>query len=308
MSELDSIYSDSDWLDLSSGRESDDNVSLSDQDSDRDEISSVPRSRRSSFSTESSLGGDVEAWEGFVSDNGEEAPEALTGMYPVPLSSPLGTELIAVGFIPNPTEIPDPFVVEEDKRVKEALDQSFVGTLIASRSSATGLYNPSTHTSIRDLRLSFPDPLTSRDDLNGSYQSVLSSVSDNLTPSPVDVVEQPVLESPSLPPDQGSFPTHEVQRNEISTIDHEAGTELDIILYGTSSSIKWQFVRNLIQRAISVSGHEFVNSIEDDCPKQSFQFFKKSNDDLRFFKRINVFDRTSEDSLRAETVCSSHAT
>jgi hypothetical protein len=41
---------------------------------------------------------------------------------------------------------------------------------------------------------------------------------------------------------------------------------LDIILYGTSSSIKWQFVQNLIQMATSVSGHELVNSLEDGRP------------------------------------------
>jgi len=299
MSEL-SLSSDSDWLDISSGRESDDNVSLSDQDSDRDEISSVPHSRRSSFSTESSIGGDVEAWEGFVSDSGEEPIDALTGMYPVPLSPPSGTEPTAVGFIPNATEVIDPFVAEEDKRVKEALDQSFVGTLIASRSSAPGQHSSSAHTSIRDLRLSFPDPLTSRDDLNGSYQDVPSTVFSSVVP---DVVESPTSESPSPPhSDQGSFLTPEVQRNENTTVDPDPPIELDIILYGTSSSIKWQFVQNLIQKAISASGHEFVNSLEDGRPVQSLQFFKRSNDDLSFYESINVVDRTSEDSLKVETV------
>ena len=295
MSELDSTYSDSDWLDISSGRESDDNVSLSDQDSDRDEISSVPRSRRSSFSTESSLGGEVEAWEGFVSDSGEEALDA----------SPAGAEPIAAGFIPNTTElIIDPFVAEEDKRVKEALDQSFVGTLIASRSSAGGPHNSSAHASIRDLRLSFPDPLTSRDDLNGSYQDVPSSVPNIVTPSAVVVAEPPAFESSSPPIcDQGSIPTPEVQRVENRTVvDPEARVELDIILYGTSSSIKWQFVQNLVQKAISASGHELVNTLEGGRPVQSLRFVKRSNDDLSFFETVNVFDRTSKDFLKVATV------
>ena len=302
MSEL-SLSSDSDWLDISSGRESDDNVSLSDQDSDRDEISSVPHSRRSSFSTESSIGGDVEAWEGFVSDSGEEPIDSLTGMYPVPLSPPSGTGPTALGFIPNATEVIDPFVAEEEKRVKEALDQSFVGTLIASRSSVPGQPNSSAHTSIRDLRLSFPDPLNSRDDLNGSYQDVPSPVLGNVVPYAIDVVESPASESSSLPlSDQGSFPTPEVQRNENTTIGPDAPIELDIILYGTSSSIKWQFVQNLIQKAISASGHEFVNSLEDGRTVQSLQFVKRSNDDLSFYESINILDRTSEDSLKDETV------
>lgn len=295
MSELDAIYSDSDWLDISSGRESDDNVSLSDQDSDRDEISSVTRSRRSSFSTESSLGGEVEAWEGFVSDSGEEALDA----------SPLGAEPIAAEFIPNTTEIViDPSAAEEDKRVKEALDQSFVGTLIASRSSTGGPHNSSAHTSIRDLRLSFPDPLTSRDDLNGSYQDVPSSVPNIVTPPAVEVVEPPALESASPPLcDKGSIPTPEAHREENRTvIDPETRIELDIILYGTSSSIKWRFVQNLVQKAISASGHELVNALEGGRPVQSLRFIKRSNDDLSFFETINVFDRTSEDPLKVPTV------
>jgi hypothetical protein len=302
MSELDSICSDSDWLDISSGRESDDNESLTDLDSDRDGISSVPRSRRSSFSTESSHGGDVEAWEGFVSDSGEDALDVVTGMYPLPLSTPLAADPVAVGLIPNVTEMIDPFVAEEDERVKEALDQSFVGTLISSRSSAGGPHNSSAQTSIRDLRLSFPDPLTSRDDLNGSYQDV-PSIPDNVAPSSVEVVEPPAFESLSLPlPDQGSIPTPEVQRDENKEINPEAGIELDIILYGTSSSIKWQFLQNLIQKAISASGHGLVNTFEDGRPMQSLRFVKKANDDLSFFETINVFDRTSEDSLKVDTV------
>src|SRR6266545_2227583 len=158
MSELD-INSDSDWLDISSGRDSDDNVSLSDQDSDHDEINSVPRSRRSSFSTESSMGGDVEAWEGFVSDSGDEIAHALNGMYSVTSPSATRAEPLAVRPVPDVTETFDLATAEEDKRVKEALDQSFIGTLSASRSSSAGMHNSSTHTSLRDLRLSFPDPL-----------------------------------------------------------------------------------------------------------------------------------------------------
>ena len=75
MSEFDSL-SDSDWLDISSGH-SDDNVSISSQDSNHGEISSIPHSRRSSISVASSMNSEVEASEGFVSDNSDEAaPDA----------------------------------------------------------------------------------------------------------------------------------------------------------------------------------------------------------------------------------------
>ena len=67
LSEADSL-SDSDWLDISSSKESDDNDSVSSKASDHDEVDYGPRSRRSSTSLGSSRDGDVEAWEGFAED------------------------------------------------------------------------------------------------------------------------------------------------------------------------------------------------------------------------------------------------
>jgi len=306
MSELD-INSDSDWLDITSGRDSDDNLSLSDQDSDRDEIGSVPRSRRSSFSTESSMGGDVEAWEGFVSDSGDEAAHALNGMYSVTFPSATRAEPLAVRPVPDATDsMPDPFIAEEDKRVREALDQSFVGTLSASRSSTAGMNNSSTHTSIRDLRLSFPDPLTSsRNELNRSYEDVPSTGSDLNSSEefkPDSITELPAP-APSLPHcDPGPLSTTpEVQRNEHKEASYEDATELDVILYGTSSAIKWTFVQALIQKAIDATGHDVVNTLQDDKSIQSLHLARKTSN-LRFFDTVNVIDRTGDSREEIEPV------
>ncbi len=308
MSELDR-NSDSDWLDISSGRGSDDNDSLSDQDSDCDGISSVPsRSRRSSFGTESSMGGDVEAWEGFISDSGDEAVDALTRLYPAPLQIALGSEPVVIGLVPNTTEFIDPTIAEEDKRVKEALDQSFVGTLTASRSSASGLHESTTHTSIHDLRLSFPDPLTSsRDELIRSYEDVTPPVPDAVNPlteDNVDVVELPAPIPSSLPLGDPGFlsTTPEVPHHEIKVFEHNYGRELDIILYGTSSEIKWTLVKQLLQKVVLVSGHDFVNSLVDGLSEQSLHLTKKPGDHTKFFETINIFDRTDEGISKEDMV------
>lgn len=308
MSELD-INSDSDWLDITSGRDSDDNLSLSDQDSDRDEISSVPRSRRSSFSTESSMGGDVEAWEGFVSDSGDEAAHALNGMYSVTFPSATRVEPLAVRPVPGVTDsMLDPFIAEEDKRVREALDQSFIGTLSASRSSTAGMNNSSTQTSVRDLRLSFPDPLTSsRNELNRSYEDVPSPAGSDLTSSEefkADSIAELPAPASSLPHcDPGSLSfTPEVQRNEHKEANHEDAMELDVILYGTSSAIKWTFVQELVQKAIYSTGHDVVDTLQDDKPIQSLHLARKTSNNLRFFDTINVIDRTGDSREKIEPV------
>ncbi|KAF9477933.1 hypothetical protein BDN70DRAFT_896145 [Pholiota conissans] len=294
--DLDNL-SDSDWLDIASGRDSDDNDSLS--DSDRDEISSLPRSRRSSISNDDSMSSDVEAWEGFVSDAGEEH---VTGMYPMPLPSPPGAEPV---FIPGPTDSAvDPAIAEEEQRVREALDQSFVGTLSASRSS-TGA-GTSTHTSIRDLRLSFPDPLTSsRNDLNRSFETVSSPTETSVTcstdadsqvaePAPL-TVGAPLLEDPGL------FITPAVQHQHHEVAQHIEDNALDIVLYGSSSEVKWKFLQDLIEKAAITSGHVLMDSFREDAQTQTLRLIKDTEGFTPFFNVINASDRTLEIVAKAET-------
>ena len=65
-------FSDSDWLDIVSSRESDDNDSISSGLTDHNEASSSSPSRRSSMSLDSSRDGDMEAWDAFTSDSDNE--------------------------------------------------------------------------------------------------------------------------------------------------------------------------------------------------------------------------------------------
>jgi hypothetical protein len=310
MSELDNL-SDSDWLDISSGRDSDDNDSLSDQDSDRDEISSLPRSRRSSISNEDSMSSDVEAWEGFVSDAGEEA---ATGMYPMPLPSPLGAEPVVLGLIPGTIEAVDPAIAEEEQRVRAALDQSLVGTLSSSRSStgaaATG-HPSSAHTSIRDLRLSFPDPLTSsRDELNRSYDTVSSPTEITVSSSTDSDANVPELAAPIVvaPPleDPGLFTTPAVQYQRHEAVHHteaKRADTLEIVLYGSPSEIKWKFLQNLIEKAAMTSGHVLMDGLRENEHMQSLRLIKHSGGFTPFFSAIHAVDRTTEAAVKAETVC-----
>ncbi|KAF8808728.1 hypothetical protein BYT27DRAFT_7188692 [Phlegmacium glaucopus] len=310
MSEFDSL-SDSDWLDISSGRDSDDNDSLCSQDSDH-EINSMPLSRRSSISNGSSMNGEVEAWEGFVSDSGDEVAvdthaEALIGMYHAPLPSTQGAEPIALGFIPdiNDHSAAAPEVDEEDRRVRDALDQSFVSTLSASRTSTTGGHFSSTHTSIHDLRLSFPDPLTSsHDELNRSYEAV--SPTETTTSASTDNDDTHELTtasviSSSLPEDPGiTITTPEVQYREGQhhLIESEEKSELEIVLYGASPQIKWQFIQDLVQKAAANSGRVLTNALQsgdESVHVQTIRLLKDSEAfQAPFFNVVTVHDRTGD--------------
>jgi hypothetical protein len=308
MSELDSL-SDSDWLDISSSRDSDDNVSLSSQDSDHEEINSMPHSRRSSISIASSMNSEVEAWEGFVSENGDQVPdahpEAVIGMYHAPLHFALEAEPIAVGFIPdvNQHSAAAPEVDEEDRRVKDALDQSFIGTLSASRSSTTSSHFSSTHTSIHDLRLSFPDPLTSsHDELNASYQAVSPTETSAPSTDNDDAHELATASmiSSSLSEDPGmTTTTPEVRHHgDQQLLDSAEKSQLEIVLYGASSDIKWHFIQELVQKAAANSGHILGNPLQSGVESEQVQTIRlyKDSDAFQtpFFTTVTVHDRTGD--------------
>lgn len=266
LSEESDTLSDSEWLTVSSNRESDDTDSLysgsrdSSDPGDEPQERYLPISRRSSISISSvsslEADGDVEAWEGLV-DQDEPLPDHLNNLPEIEATvSFVAAQPATVGdssddFSSIPTadsHITAETLEEEEQRVKAALDQSMISTLSSSRSS-----QPSTaHNSIRDIRLSFPDPITSsRDDLNRSYSDVVS-------PSDSDESD---LSSDSDGPDAtqdvadpGLFPTPEVPH-------YEAGNrhEGDIVMYGFTGTApvpkwKWSLVNTLLQKAATGAG------------------------------------------------------
>ncbi|TFY66580.1 hypothetical protein EVG20_g4507 [Dentipellis fragilis] len=229
LSEVESM-SDSDWLDISS-RASEDNDSISLAESDREEVFQHPLSRRSISSHSSSRGDDVEAWEGLVEDTDAES---------LPSNAPALPAAAETGTTPVHDLATDRLF--EEQRVKEALDQSMISTLSGSRGGSLSGSMHAPHSRFhQDLRLSFPDPLTSsRDELNRSYEDV-SPVVGTHSESDLESPLQDIARGP-LPEDPGRSSTPEVQ------LDMQQVGGFEVYLYGNSYADKWKFVETLLEK------------------------------------------------------------
>ncbi|KAG5644386.1 hypothetical protein DXG03_008614 [Asterophora parasitica] len=261
--------SDSDWLEISSNRESDDNDSVMSGDSDRDDVGSMPLSRRSSISVGSSRDGDVEAWEGFVDDSSDGEPRTIEPDLDISVPAVVADD-ISMGASELTVNAENDLA--EEQRVKEGLDQSMISTLSGSRSSSA-----SVHTSLRDLRLSFPDPLTSsHDELNRSFEQVFSSdmpfsATDVATDVPTDdatdasmnvgVPAEPT-DAADCKEDPGSLSsTPEVSTHEVPISPNDVKAKFEVVLYGAPSDIKWSFVQDLVRSAILASSLTYTDVI-----------------------------------------------
>jgi hypothetical protein len=220
LSELESI-SDSDWLDISA---SEDAGSIGIPESDRDEAEDRPLSRRSYSSRSSSRDGDVDIWEGLVESTDDEAleepPEFSLGPSPLSQSS---------------FSLTDGHSAEE-RRVEDALNQSMVSTLSTSRASSMSASGTTNHppSRARDLRLSFPDPLSgSKEDLLRSPEVLCSS------PTTVDAPQLLELSDDEEPP---ITPFSWSPYLKLPTI------EFEIYLYGTPPERKWSIVESLLEK------------------------------------------------------------
>ena len=220
LSELESI-SDSDWLDISA---SEDAGSIGIPESDRDETEDRPLSRRSYSSRSSSRDGDVDIWEGLVETTDDEALEGLPEfpLRPSPLSQ-------------SSFSLTDAHSAEE-RRVEDALNQSMVSTLSTSRASSMSASGTSNHppSRARDLRLSFPDPLSgSKDDLLRSHGV--------LCPSPT-TVDPPQLSELSDDEEPPNTPVLSPSYIKLPT------AEFEIYLYGTPPQRKWSIIEGLLEK------------------------------------------------------------
>ncbi|CCM00089.1 uncharacterized protein FIBRA_02116 [Fibroporia radiculosa] len=280
LSELESL-SDSDWLDIASSRASD-----TDFDSDRD--IDRPSSRRSFNSIGSSSrdgDGEVQAWEGFVDDPVDESPTIHLSLTTrsTALSDAVAT-LIDPGAVPD-AELQDP---SEDQRVKDALDQSMMSTLSSSPSRSHPNSLNASHASIiqsRDLRLSFPDPLTSSREelLNTSYEEVANSTeTDDVSPGlaadipPVyaDAADPGAPAMPVVPPWDGD----------------SIQADMYIVLYGSSSTVKWSFIDKLLEKIAQGTGFMLTSKIIGLI--DGYVRFLSSDEECRI---VSVLDRTGDD-------------
>lgn len=280
LSEVDSV-SDSDWLDISS-RASDDNESIGFIESDRDEVFRRPPSRQSISSHSSSRDGDVEAegWEGLVEGAGEG------GVDVVPATSSAAANLNQSSSANEPAIAN----ADEDHLVKAALDQSMMSTLSSSRSNSL---SGSTHTPggsrLHDLRLSFPDPLTSsHDELQASFED-LSPASSNLPTSlDEDTQSEP---PPSHAQDPGSHATPEVPD---VRQDDSPENEFEIVLYGHSAANKYRVIETLLGKLASSAGL-ILSDREGLRTRTSIYWLnaKGSAHHLTLGRAISVIDKTN---------------
>lgn len=280
LSEVDSI-SDSDWLDISS-RASDDNESIGLIESDRDDAFRRPPSRQSLSSNSSSRDGDVEAegWEGFVEDADESGVDGPS----VPVSSSPIRDAQSL-----PTDEPTVTNPEEDQLVRAALDQSMMSTLSSSRSnSLSGSTHSPGASRLHDLRLSFPDPLTSsRDELQGSFEDLSPASSDPLTLDDTEPEVDPLSlcsQDPGLPTTPAVPDMHG---------DDIPSTEFQIVLYGHSATNKWHLVEILLSKLASGSGL-ILSEREIQLPRTSIYWLnaKGNAPHLTLGRAVSVIDKT----------------
>ena len=264
LSEIDSI-SDSDWLDISA---SEDAGSTGIPESDHDEAEGRPLSRRSFSSRSSSRDGDLDIWEGLVESTDDEALEEPTEFLPGP--SPLGQSSFTNADGNS----------AEERRVEDALNQSMVSTLSTSRASSMSASGTANHPPgrARDLRLSFPDPLSgSKDDLIRHPEEFCS------LPTPVDVPQLSELSDDEEPSEISPSPT--------STLTNFPSVEFEIFLYGTPPEHKWSVIESLLKKWGASSGLT-VSERHPQCNRTSTYWLhpKGSLHHLSLGRAVSVVD------------------
>lgn len=174
----------------------------------------------------SSVDGQIDAWEGFADDSPEEL---------VPDADPVVAAVEQAGTVDGQGSVSD------EQLVTAALEQSLVGTLSASRSSSLGV-SSTVHNSLRDLRLSFPDPITSsRDELNRSYEAVEPDeshcITDDDSNSPMTTGDVPPLrkEAPLKDESAGTPSGSDPVPVPVYWWDGRQTRDFDLILYGSTS-------------------------------------------------------------------------
>ncbi|KAH8994867.1 hypothetical protein EDB92DRAFT_1814833 [Lactarius akahatsu] len=267
LSEIDSV-SDSDWLDISA---SEDANSIGIPESDRDEVEDRPLSRRSFSSRSSSRDGDVDIWEGLVESTDDEALEE-------PTEFPLGPSPLGQSSFTNA----DGYSAEE-RRVEDALNQSMVSTLSTSRAGSMSASGTSNHPAsrARDLRLSFPDPLSSsKDELIRPSEEFFSSS------TPLDV---PQLSELSDDEDPSEIPPS--PQSTLSNLPNFPSVEFEIFLYGTPPEHKWSVIENLLEKWGASSGLT-VSERHPQCNRTSTYWLhpKGSLHHLSLGRAVSVID------------------
>ena len=286
--------SDSDWLDIASSRVSEDDDSVVGFDSDREDADGRPFSRHSFSSLASSSDEVVEGWEGLIEDSADEAPFA--GVEP---STDLNHPVDAL--LSDPTLPADAAEDPEDERVKAALDQSMISTLSSSRSNslANSLQTSIVH-STRSLRLSFPDPTTSRpDSLSTSFEELPPSDTHHATSEDGNVVSansgttaDPLRVPSPEPAAQAAVPQKISKGLALPT-----KTTFTVVLYGSSLASKMFFVDMLLEKWALGSKLATAEKVSV-TPRTIVYTLKGVNADGHSLERaVTVVDKTGSDPV-----------
>ncbi|PIL35563.1 hypothetical protein GSI_02291 [Ganoderma sinense ZZ0214-1] len=309
LSEVESL-SDSDWLDISS-RASEDNDSL--DDSDREDLASDyrPPSRRSLASFGSSPEGEIQGWEGIIEDSSDEAPLSTSPDAPeedATLDDPIlrlsqqslsfRVAALSEAAVARHTALDDP---EEERKVKDGLDQSMVSTLSASRSNSL---NASIQTSIvhsRDLRLSFPDPLSSSSPrphpLSPSYEDISMDTAADVTVSdqePQESADGDVEAAPPCPtttlPVDGPVDA-DLNAHTDMEIHSSAAVDFSIVLYGASSDANHRVVQRVLEKLMAATECGFSSVPQINMP-QNIRALITAGRSIQSHCVISIVDRT----------------
>jgi hypothetical protein len=236
----------------------------------------------------SSRDGDVEAWEGFAEDSADElvAHDDLIGLSIPPTLPPA----LRTAAVPLEETLTVPRDVMAERDIKASLDQSTTGTLSASRSSSSGGHASTAQNSIRDLRLSFPDPLTSsRDELNTTYEGASSSETTSEGDVAPPASTRAVDPGPSATPEVLNIVVSKYRRSVVRA-------DLEIVLYGVSTAARWSVVDDILEKAavgasitltppLKIS-EEYSRLLQIDGPREAIASFPKV---------VAVIDRTSDE-------------
>ncbi|KAG6331219.1 hypothetical protein ID866_7868, partial [Astraeus odoratus] len=285
--------SDSDWLDIAgTDRESDDNDSIfsSSRDTDHERPSLRSRSRQSSVSYGSSRDGDIDVWEGMIDDSADEdLPDHVRASSP----PPPGPSPAAHPVSHPATHAHEQTSLDDELREKEGLDQSMVSTLSSSRSSS--VHAPTVHNSLRDLRLSFPDPISSsREELvTSSYEDVGASP-DATPPSTSDsyVIQTSQQHTPDEAP---SVPEPASTIQDSLPSGAASSSEFNVDLYGLSTPLKWSVIGDLLAKVAQGAGVTIATDVEDlDGPVRRFVVTGRPSHAKLFPGTVTVTDKTQQ--------------
>ncbi|KAG8213016.1 hypothetical protein J3R82DRAFT_11407 [Butyriboletus roseoflavus] len=166
-----------------------------------------------------------------------------------------------------------------------------ISTLSSSRTSS--LHASTIHNSSRDLRLSFPDPITSscKELLSTSYEEIqrnsdtLSSPTDSDGPSDARPVDDEEMLSFASQMSSSQPPA--------ITLPSPSGPELKVFLYGFSTIIKWSIVDRLLQKVAHGAGLTITPDLDNLQGSVRRLTVSGSFEHDRAFPRvITILDRT----------------